>query len=76
MVDQAPQPGQVFVQGHERTTARALLDASEELGLDPRTTVRTTVHGFIVPEEVWDAAAERVLDDLRDATDDDQTTEF
>lgn len=76
MADQVPEPGFTFVQGHERTTARALLDAAEELGLDPRDTVRTTVQGFIVPEEVWDTASERILAALEGDTDDDQTTEF
>lgn len=50
-----PEVGETFVQGKTQTTARALLDAADELGLD-RNTVRAVTGGFIVPNEVWDLA--------------------
>lgn len=50
-----PEVGETFVQGKTQDTARALLDAADELGLD-RNTVRAVSGGFIVPNEVWDLA--------------------
>lgn len=50
-----PEVGETFVQGRDRDTARALLAAARELDLDTLV-VRTTGHGFIVPNEVWDKA--------------------
>jgi hypothetical protein len=45
-------PGQTFVPGATAKTARRLLDAAAKAGLDPKTAVRTTEGGFIVPEAV------------------------
>lgn len=50
-----PEVGETFVQGKTQATARALLDAADQLGLD-RNTVRAVTGGFIVPNEVWDLA--------------------
>lgn len=49
--------GETFVNGKNAETARALLSAAERVGLDPALVVRTTQSGFIVPDEVADAAA-------------------
>lgn len=49
----APELGETFVQGKDRETARALLDAAEALQLDP-SVVRTATNGFIVPNPVYD----------------------
>lgn len=46
---------ETFVNGKDRETARRLLAAAESLGLDS-IVVRTARGGFIVPDEVWDAA--------------------
>lgn len=67
MADQVPEVGEVFVQGHEQQTARDLLAAAVEAGYD-ETIVRTTVHGFIVPEAVWDAYADGGDDPDADTT--------
>lgn len=45
-------PGWVFVPGVNAKTARALLDAAAKAGLNPKTAVRTTEGGFLVPEEI------------------------
>lgn len=50
-----PEPGETMVQGKTQATARALLDAADALGLD-RNVVRSVTGGFIVPNEVYDAA--------------------
>lgn len=54
----APGPvvGETFVQGKSPQTARALLNACDELGID-RHEVRTVTGGFIVPNAVYDHAA-------------------
>lgn len=44
-------PGQVFVAGTSRDTARELLAAARGAGLDAAV-VRTTAGGFIVPERI------------------------
>lgn len=49
--------GEVFVNGKTPEQARDLLDAADDLGVD-RGVVRTTMHGFIVPADVFDRAAE------------------
>lgn len=51
----APDVGETFVQGKTHATARALLDAAAELGLDSGV-VRTITGGFVVPNQVWDLA--------------------
>lgn len=50
--------GETFVQGKDQATARMLLAAADDLGLDRSTSVRTTNHGFIVPDAVWERAQE------------------
>lgn len=47
--------GQTFIQGRDAEMSRALLDAAAALGLDPVTAVRTTSHGYVVPDAVADA---------------------
>jgi hypothetical protein len=47
--------GAVFVQGKDQETARRLLAAADQVGVE-RVLIRTTMHGFVVPEAVWDAA--------------------
>lgn len=49
--------GETFVQGKDQQTARGLLAAAADLGLDP-IVVRTVAHGFIIPNEVYDRADE------------------
>lgn len=49
-----PVVGETFVNGKDRGTARALLDACDRLGVT-RQVVRSARGGFIVPDEVWDA---------------------
>ena len=46
-------PGEVFVSDKSTEMARDLLEATEQLGLEPLE-VRTVNSGFIVPEAVWD----------------------
>lgn len=53
-----PALGETFVQGKDQPTARALLDAAHDLGLDP-IVVRAVNGGFIVPNEVWDTMQEQ-----------------
>lgn len=48
-----PDLGETFVQGKDRATARALLDAAAALELDP-SVVRAVTNGFIVPNPVYD----------------------
>lgn len=48
-----PNIGETFVQGKTQQTARGLLDAAEDLGLNANV-VRTMTGGFIVPNEVYD----------------------
>lgn len=48
-------PGEVFINGKDPETARALIAASNDVGLDPALSVRTAAHGFIVPDAVADA---------------------
>ncbi|UQS95167.1 hypothetical protein Pam4_24 [Pseudanabaena phage Pam4] len=57
-----PEVGETFVQGKDQATARALLAAAEDLGIDPLA-VRTVSRGFIVPNAVWDAAQETLRAD-------------
>lgn len=45
-------PGQAFVAGVSAKVARGLLDAAAKAGLDPKTAVRTTDGGFVVPEQI------------------------
>jgi hypothetical protein len=49
-------PGQTFVHGKDRETAQILLAACDKAGVD-QSLVRTVGHGFLVPDEVWDAVA-------------------
>lgn len=53
------QPGETFLWGRDSATARVLLAAAEEVGLDAYV-VRTTDTGFIVPDAVANQAAERL----------------
>lgn len=53
-----PGIGETFVWGRTKETARDLLSAAEELGLDV-TVVRTTRDGFVVPDAVWDKVQEK-----------------
>jgi hypothetical protein len=46
------QPGFTYVPGQSAKTARALLNAAAKAGLDPKTAVRTTEGGFVVPDEL------------------------
>lgn len=55
-----PEVGETFVQGKTQETARSLLQAAADLGLDSGV-VRTVNKGFIVPNEVWDQAEETRL---------------
>lgn len=48
-----PSPGETYVWGKTPETARALLAAAADLGLEPMV-VRTVTGGFIVPDEVYD----------------------
>lgn len=48
-----PRIGETFVQGKDRETARALLDAADRLGVE-HIEVKTVNRGFIVPNAVWD----------------------
>lgn len=48
-----PEEGEAFVMGKDQATARALLTAARQLGLDTNV-VRTVNLGFIVPISVWD----------------------
>lgn len=50
-----PVEGETFVAGKDQETARALLAACDEVGID-QAEVRTVNGGFIVPNAVWDAA--------------------
>ena len=50
-----PGIGETFVWGKDKHTARALLAAARETGFDA-TVVRTTQDGFIVPNQVAEAA--------------------
>lgn len=50
-----PELGETFVQGKAQDTARGLLTAAADLGLEPLV-VRSVAHGFIVPNEVYDRA--------------------
>lgn len=56
-------PEHTFVFGKDQATARALLDAARQLGLDTGV-VLTADNGFVVPTAVWDqcAAAHRSVD--------------
>lgn len=47
--------GEVFVYGLDKPTAQALLGAAQAIGADPHT-VRAIDIGFVVPEEVYEAA--------------------
>lgn len=51
----ALESGETFINGRSRDTARRLLDAAAVVGLDPSIVVRTTSHGYIVPDAVADA---------------------
>lgn len=54
--------GETFVQGKTQDNARDLLAAATDLGLSVQV-VRTTNHGFIVPDEVWEhTVATRLAD--------------
>lgn len=55
-----PAVGETFVQGKTPQTARALLNACDELGVD-RIEVRTITGGFIVPNAVYDTAAPALI---------------
>lgn len=48
-----PENGEAMVMGKDRDTARSLLAAAKQLGLDSNV-VRTVNLGFIVPIAVWD----------------------
>lgn len=61
-----PVIGETFVQGKDSATARALLGAAADLGIDPLS-IRTVSRGFVVPNEVWDHAQD-VLRDQNDQT--------
>lgn len=56
-----PVVGEVFVSGRTPATARALLAAAAELGLEALE-VRAVTNGFIVPEAVYEKARESTLD--------------
>lgn len=47
--------GETYVHGRDPETARTLLVTCKRLGI-PQHVVRTTETGFLVPDEVWDAA--------------------
>lgn len=47
--------GETYVHGRDPDTARMLLDTCTRIGV-PQHVVRTTETGFLVPDEVWDAA--------------------
>jgi hypothetical protein len=51
-----PVQGETYVPGKDRETARALLAACDERGVD-QSVVRTVTGGFIVPNEVYDQYA-------------------
>lgn len=48
-------PGETFVYGLDKPTAQALLAAAAKVGVDPHV-VRAVDIGFIVPDEVFEAA--------------------
>lgn len=52
-----PGPGETFVWGKDKHTARALLEASARTGHEA-SEVRTKQNGFVVPDEVAEAASE------------------
>lgn len=62
-----PDIGETFVQGKDTPTARALLAAAEALGIDP-IAIRTVARGFVVPNEVWDAAQDALRSQHDDTT--------
>lgn len=53
-----PTIGETFVAGKDRDTARALLAAADDLGID-RMVVRTANGGFVVPDAVYDRMQEQ-----------------
>jgi hypothetical protein len=45
-------PGETYVAGATSKIARQLLDAAAKAGLNPKTSVRSTEGGFIVPDQI------------------------
>jgi hypothetical protein len=56
------EPGKTEISGKDRATARALLDAAARLGLGPEV-VQTTIRSFVVPDEVYEEAADELQAD-------------
>lgn len=56
-----PDVGETLVQGKSADTARSLLAAARDLGMDTGV-VRTVTGGFVVPNAVWDQAEQDLTD--------------
>jgi hypothetical protein len=55
-----PEVGETYIDGKDPETARALLTAARDLGVDPQA-IRTVNRGFIAPTEVWEHAEDTRL---------------
>jgi hypothetical protein len=64
----------VFVQGQDQATAEKLLKAAEDVGLDPAV-VRTSEDGFLVPEDVANAAYPEGVPAADEQSDEEQPSE-
>jgi hypothetical protein len=50
-------PGETFVWGRSSDMARALLAAAEAAGQPPHV-VKATIHGYVIPDAVWEHVTE------------------